>query len=198
MWSMDFMHDPLRDGRRFRLFNVLDDHNREALGIEVDLSLPAERVVRALDQIIEWRGQSVAIRCENGPEYVSDAVQEWANGCGIRLDLIHPGKPQQNAYVERCNRTVRYDWLAQSLVDSITPAGIGRTPANSSISRVDPAWIRRGSGAPRAGRRDHRSPGVYVTATRYATAAPPSVAPVAGINPSARARNQSRARAPIP
>ena len=142
MWSMDFMHDPLRDGRRFRLFNVLDDHNREALGIEVDLSLPAERVVRALDQIIEWRGQSVAIRCENGPEYVSDAVQEWANGCGIRLDVIQPGKPQQNAYVERFNRTVRYDWLVQSLFDSIAPAAIGRPPANSSISRVDPAWIR--------------------------------------------------------
>ena len=93
MWSMDFMHDPLRDGRRFRLFNVLDDHNRGALGIEVDLSLPAERVVRALDQVIEWRGQSVAIRCDNGPQYVSDAVQEWANGRGLRLDVIQPGKP---------------------------------------------------------------------------------------------------------
>lgn len=119
MWSMDFMHDQLGDGRSFRLFNVLDDHNREGLGIEVDLSLPAERVMRALDQIIEWRGKPVALRCDNGPEYVSQALQDWAKTRGIRLAFIQPGKPQQNAYIERFNRTVRYDWLAQHLFESI-------------------------------------------------------------------------------
>ena len=66
-WSMDFMHDQLEDGRSYRLFNVLDDFNREGLAIEVDLSLPAERVVRALNQIIEWRGKPKQIRCDNGP-----------------------------------------------------------------------------------------------------------------------------------
>ena len=66
MWSMDFMHDQLRDGRTFRLFNVLDDFNREGLGIEVDFSLPAIRVIRALDQIIEWRGKPRRLRCDNG------------------------------------------------------------------------------------------------------------------------------------
>ncbi|KAF0811956.1 hypothetical protein IGB42_03498 [Andreprevotia sp. IGB-42] len=66
-WSMDFMHDQLADGRSFRLFNVIDDFNREALAMEVDLSLPAERVVRALDQVIEWRGTPDAIRSDNGP-----------------------------------------------------------------------------------------------------------------------------------
>ena len=65
MWSMDFMHDQLRDGRSFRLFNVLDDHNRQGLGIDVDFSLPAERVIRALDQIIAWRGTPIAMRCDN-------------------------------------------------------------------------------------------------------------------------------------
>ena len=119
---MDFMHDQLGDGRSFRVFNVLDDHNREALGMEVDFSLPAERVVRALDQIIEWRGKPLVIRCDNGPEYVSHAVQQWAKARGIRLEFIQPGKPQQNAYVERFNRTVRYDWLAQTVFDSITEA----------------------------------------------------------------------------
>ena len=109
-WSMDFMSDQLRDGRSFRLFNVLDDHNREGLGIDVDLSLPAARVIRALDQIIAWRGPPVAIRCDNGPEYVSHAMQAWATSRGIRLDFIQPGKPQQNAYIERFNRTVRDDW----------------------------------------------------------------------------------------
>ena len=113
VWSMDFMHDQLVDGRSIRLFNVIDDFNREALGIEVDFSVPAERVIRALKQIIEWRGKPIAIRCDNGPEYLSAAITTWATQCGIRLEYIQPGKPQQNAYVERFNRTVRYEWLSQ-------------------------------------------------------------------------------------
>ena len=119
VWSMDFMHDQLSDGRTFRLFNVLDDFNREGLGIEVDFSLPAERVIRSLEQIIEWRGQPQALRCDNGPEYISGALQTWANNRGIRVEYIQPGNPQQNAYIERYNRTVRYDWLSQYLFDSI-------------------------------------------------------------------------------
>ena len=119
VWSMDFMHDQLSDGRSFRLFNVLDDFNREGLGIEVDLSLPTTRVIRALDQIIEWRDKPSVIRCDNGPEYISGALLMWAESRGIRIDHIQPGKPQQNAYVERYNRTVRYDWLAQYLFDTI-------------------------------------------------------------------------------
>ena len=118
-WSMDFMHDQLQDGRTFRLFNVIDDFNREALGIEADFSLPSERVIRSLEQIIEWRGSPKAIRCDNGPEYLSGALQQWSRRKGIRIDYIQPGKPQQNAYVERFNRTVRYDWLAQYLFESI-------------------------------------------------------------------------------
>lgn len=119
VWSMDFMHDRLEDGRAIRLFNVIDDFNREGLGIEVDFSLPAERVIRALEQIIEWRGQPSALRCDNGPEYISAALRTWAERIGIRLEYIQPGKPQQNAYVERYNRTVRYDWLGQYLFASI-------------------------------------------------------------------------------
>ena len=71
---MDFMHDQLSDGRSFRLFNVIDDFNREGLGIEVDFSLPAARVIRSLEQIIEWRGRPSVIRCDNGPEYISAAL----------------------------------------------------------------------------------------------------------------------------
>lgn len=120
VWSMDFMHDSLEDGRSYRLFNVIDDFNREGLGIEVDFSLPAERVIRALDQIIEWRGTPLTLRCDNGPEYVSTALTTWAEKRGIHLEYIQPGKPQQNAYIERYNRTVRYDWLGQYLFESIT------------------------------------------------------------------------------
>ena len=113
IWSMDFMHDQLQDGRSFRLFNVIDDFNREALGMEVDFSLPSERVIRALNQIIEWRGKPKAIRCDNGPEYISGKLIAWAEAQQIRIEYIQPGKPQQNAYVERFNRTVRYEWLSQ-------------------------------------------------------------------------------------
>ncbi|MBO9981199.1 IS3 family transposase, partial [Xanthomonas phaseoli pv. dieffenbachiae] len=119
VWSMDFMHDQLADGRSFRLFNVLDDFNREGLGIEVDLSLPSARVIRSLEQIIEWRGKPAVIRCDNGPEYISGALLSWAQRHGIRVEHIQPGKPQQNAYVERYNRTIRYAWLAQTLFDTI-------------------------------------------------------------------------------
>lgn len=109
---MDFMHDQLEDGRSFRLFNVIDDFNREALGIEVDFSLPSERVIMALMQIIAWRGMQVAMRSGNGPEYISAVIRSWAKNMGIWLDYIQPGNPKQNAYVERFNRTVRYEWLA--------------------------------------------------------------------------------------
>jgi putative transposase len=89
-WSMDFMADRLEDGRQFRLLNVLDDFNREGLGIEADFSLPAERVIRSLNQIIEWRGKPFAIRVDDGPEYVSGKLMEWAETQGIALSPIQP------------------------------------------------------------------------------------------------------------
>jgi putative transposase len=97
VWSMDFMHDQLSNSRCFRLLNVIDDFNREALGIEVDFSLPSERLIRTLERIIEWRGSPKVIRCDNGPENISHAVQQWAQNRSIRLEYIEPGKPQQNA-----------------------------------------------------------------------------------------------------
>jgi len=111
-WSMDFMHDQLSDGRSCRLFNVIDDFNREGLTIDVDISLPAERVIRSLEQIIEWRGKPKRLRCDNGPEYISHKLATWAESKNIELSFIQPGNPQQNAYIERFNRTVRYDWLS--------------------------------------------------------------------------------------
>ena len=107
------------DGRSFRLFNVLDDFNREGLGMEVDLSLPLARVMRSLEQIIQWRGKPRVIRCDNCPEYISGALLTWAEREGTRIEHIQPGKPQQNAYVERYNSTVRYAWLATTLFDTI-------------------------------------------------------------------------------
>ena len=122
VWSMDFMADRLGDGRAFRLLNVLDDFNREGLGIEVDFSLPAERVIRSLERIIEWRGKPASIRVDNGPEYISGKLLAWAEQRRISIRHIQPGKPQQNAYVERYNRTVRHEWLDQHIIESIEEA----------------------------------------------------------------------------
>ncbi len=122
VWSVDFMSDALNDGRKFRTFNVLDDYNREGLGIEVDFSLPSQRVIRTLERIIEWRGKPLALRCDNGPEYISQQLIDWANQQQITMLYIQPGKPTQNAYVERFNRTVRHEWLDLHSFDSIDHA----------------------------------------------------------------------------
>ena len=110
-WSMDFMSDALFCGRRFRTFNVVDDYNREALAIEVDLSLPAPRVIRVLERIVAWRGYPAKIRMDNGPEFVSAALAEWADEHAVQLEFIQPGKPTQNSYIERFNRTYRTEVL---------------------------------------------------------------------------------------
>lgn len=119
IWSMDFMHDQLADGRNYRLFNVLDDYKREGLAIEAGFSLPTMRVIRTLEQLIEWRGKPIALRCDNGPEFISHTFADWAKEHDIRIDYIQPGKPQQNAYIERQNRTIRYSWVSKHLFDTL-------------------------------------------------------------------------------
>lgn len=122
VWSMDFMSDSLANGSKLRTFNVVDDYNREGLTIDVDKSLPSARVIRALEQVIEWRGKPAALRCDNGPEYISGQMIEWANQNQITLLYIQPGKPTQNAYIERFNRTARHEWLDMHTFNSIEHA----------------------------------------------------------------------------
>lgn len=110
-WSMDFMCDALMCGRRFRTFNVVDDFNREVLAIEVDLSLPAQRVIRVLERIVAWRGLPAKLRMDNGPEFISSALADWAEQHQVQLKFIKPGKPTQNSFVERFNRTYRTEIL---------------------------------------------------------------------------------------
>jgi putative transposase len=106
-WSADFMSDALWNGRRFRTFNVVDDFNREVLAIEVDTNLPAERVIRVLERIAAWRGYPLKLRSDNGPEFIAVALADWAEAHGVILEFIKPGKPMQNGFVERFNRTYR-------------------------------------------------------------------------------------------
>ena len=106
-WPIDFMHDALVCGRRFRTFNVVDDFNREALAIEINRNIPAQRIIRVLDRIVANRGYPLKMRMDNGPELVSRALAQWAEEHGVQLEFIKPGKPTQNAFIERFNRTYR-------------------------------------------------------------------------------------------
>ena len=115
VWSMDFMHDQLSDTRSYRSLNVIDDFNRELLCAQIDLSLPTSRV-------IEWRGCPQVIRSDNGHEYISQTMENWAASRGITLWFTQPGNPQQNAYIERFNRTMRYELLSANMFTSIEQA----------------------------------------------------------------------------
>ena len=118
-WSMDFMCDSLVDGRRFRLLNIIDDYNRESLAIEIDTSLPALRVIRVLQRLIEMREKPQRIRVDNGPEFISDKLQQWCDDQDIRLQFIQPGKPVQNAFIERNNGSLRKELLDAYLFYSL-------------------------------------------------------------------------------
>ena len=118
-WSMDFMCDSLVDGRRFRLLNIIDDFNRESLAIEVDTSLPALRVIRVLDRLIESREKPKVIRVDNGPEFISEKLHQWCEQHQIHLQFIQPGKPMQNGFVERNNGSLRKELLDAYLFYSL-------------------------------------------------------------------------------
>ncbi len=111
VWALDFMHDTLYYGKPFRTLNVIDESNREVLAIEIDTSLPAARVVRTLEQLGEVYGLPQALRLDNGPELRSAVLAQWCEDHGIELRYIQPGKPSQNAFIERFNRTYRHEVL---------------------------------------------------------------------------------------
>jgi len=131
IWSLDFMHDALYRGKAFRTLNVIDESNREALTIEIDFSLPAARVIRVLEQLEEIHGLPEAIRLDNGPELRSVVFTEWCESKGIELKYIQPGEPQQNAFIERFNRTYRHEVLNAYLFDDLEQA-----------REITEAWIR--------------------------------------------------------
>ena len=101
VWAVDVMSDPLDGGRRFRTLNILDAGVREGFAIDGDTSLPAERGVRVLEHVVVWRGQPQALRLDNGPEFLAERVITGCAERAIELRDIQPGKPDQNAFIER-------------------------------------------------------------------------------------------------
>jgi putative transposase len=108
---MDFMSDALSTGRKLRVLNIMDDCTRESLAAYADFSIPAEKVVTVLQDIIAERGIPDQIRVDNGPEFLSKVFTNWCNKKGIEIKFIQPGRPMQNGYIERLNRTFREDIL---------------------------------------------------------------------------------------
>jgi putative transposase len=132
VWAIDFMRDTLYSGRVFRTLNVIDEANRGALGIDIAVSLPAARLIRFLTQMIDLHGRPCAIRCDNGPELTSQAFTEWCKEHDIELRFIQPGKPDQNAYIERFNRTYREEVLSAYLFDSL-----------EEVREITAEWLER-------------------------------------------------------
>ena len=122
VWSVDFMSDALSSGRRFRTLNIVDDYTRECLEIEVDTSLGGVRVVRVLEELKRRRGLPRQIRSDNGPEFVSRAVDQWAFEQGLQWHTIQPGRPMENGYVESFNGRFRDECLNENWFSSLADA----------------------------------------------------------------------------
>lgn len=131
VWAVDFMSDTLYGGRGFRTLNILDEGVREGLASEVDTSLPAERVMRVLEQVVAWRGRPQALRLDNGPELIADRFMTWCADRGIELRYIQPGKPDQNAFIERFNRTYRTEVLNVYVFESL-----------DQVREISAEWLR--------------------------------------------------------
>jgi putative transposase len=132
IWALDFVSDSLYNGRRFRTLNVIDEGVREALDIVVDTSLTSKRVARELEKIRQWRGTPDAIRCDNGPEFIGQAFVDWCEAHKIKIRYIQPGKPNQNAYIERFNRSYRNEVLNAYLFEDL-----------NQVRRLTIKWLRQ-------------------------------------------------------
>ena len=118
-WSMDFMSDATEQTRKFRTFNVIDDYNREVLFIETDYSLKSSRVIWMLRHLVNKYGKPKQIRMDNGPEFIAKLAEQWSQANEIVFKYIEPGKPTQNAYIERFNRSFREGVLDAYIFENI-------------------------------------------------------------------------------
>jgi putative transposase len=122
MWSMDFMHDRLTDGRKIRLLTVVDTYSRECLALEVRHTFKADDVVSVLRRVVATRGAPKTIRCDNGTEFTAAQFDQWAYWNRVEVDFSRPGKPTDNAFIESFNGRVRQELLNPSWFDTLEQA----------------------------------------------------------------------------
>jgi putative transposase len=122
-WAMDFMSDSLASGKKFRTLNIIDQYNRKCLEIAISYSIPSRKVIEILQRTINEHGKTLGIRTDNGPEFTSCLFQSWLHDNDIEWIKIQKGKPQQNAIIERFNRTNREDILDAHLFHSLPHVG---------------------------------------------------------------------------
>ena len=155
---MDFLHDRLADGRRFRVLTMVDAYSRESPAIVADTSLPGARVVEVLERLAENRSLPGLITVDNGPEFAGSALDAWAYRRGIQLHFIEPGKPVQNAYVESFNGRFRDECLNEHWFPTLEEArglieawqqDYNTVRPHSSLGDLTPAEFVR---------REHQSP----------------------------------------
>ena len=163
MWTMDFTRDSLASGRKFRTLNLMDGSTREAPWIEADISLPGLRVVGVLERVAEERGLPDAIQVDNGPEFISQAVDQWAYAHGVTLHFIDPGKPVQNAFIESFNGKFRDECLNQNWFENLEEAR-----RIIEAWRVDYNTVRPHSSL------GYRTPEEYAAAVAARPASPPT------------------------
>ena len=151
-WAMDFMSDSLYCGKRFRTLNIIDESTRECLAIEIDTSLPAERIIRILSRLKGERGLPEYIRVDNGPEFISDKLVQFCTGNGVTLNYIQPGKPQQNGFIERFNGSFRREFLNAYLFESLSQVkemawfwglDYNRNRTHESLNNLQPELYRK-------------------------------------------------------
>jgi putative transposase len=130
-WALDFMTETLYDGRRIRLLTIMDEGNREGLEIAMGVSLPSRRVVRVLNELVAVHGRPPSVRVDNGPEFTAQPFVDWCAEHGVATLYIQPGKPDQNAYIERFNRRYRTEVLNAHLFESI-----------GELRSLTDAWLR--------------------------------------------------------
>jgi putative transposase len=121
-WSMDFVSDTLADGRRYRALTVVDNFSRECLGIKAEQSVTGQHVVALLERICFYRGAPRTIRVDNGPEFISKALDQWAYENEVTLDFSRPGKPTDNAFIESFNGSFRDECLNANWFQSLSDA----------------------------------------------------------------------------
>ena len=169
-WAMDFVHDYLVGGQRLRTLNIVDAYTRECHAIEVDTSLAGGRVVRVLDALIAKHGRPSGITVDNGPEFISQALDRWAFANGVALHFIQPGKPVQNAYVESFNGRFRDECLSQAHYPTLARARV-----EIELWRVDYNRVRPHSSL------DYRTPEAFGETARAAVHAAPRGLPAASV-----------------